>query len=123
MIQIDSGENVISIDIKRSRIRIFKSMLQAIGSPKFIQLLVSPEQKAVAIRGTDSEEAHVHKIGRLGYKRDLVEIYSMTFMTKLMEIAEIKSKTGTYRLVGIINPAQQVVYCPLSTIKETQENI
>ena len=117
----NSQYTAISIDIKHNRIRIFHSTLQTIGSPKYIQLLVSTTKKAVAIRGVDSDEPDAHKINRLGYKRDQVEIYSQTFIAKLVEVAGDIAKTGSYRLVGRINSEERIVYCPLSTMTKTQE--
>jgi len=40
----------ISIDIRKNRIRIYKSLLQLLGFPKYIQFLVNPNNKSMAIK-------------------------------------------------------------------------
>lgn len=44
----------ISIDLKKSRLRIHKASLHLIGDPLYIQLLVNREAQQVAIRSVES---------------------------------------------------------------------
>lgn len=43
------------VDLKQFRIRIYKTTLHSLGDPKYIQILVNPNDKAVAIRSVDVE--------------------------------------------------------------------
>ena len=52
----------ISVDLKKYRIRIYKSMLRLLGDPPYIQLLVNPDNKCVAIRAVEKAVIIRHKI-------------------------------------------------------------
>ena len=60
-----SRTTYVSIDFKRSRVRIYKESLHLIGDPKYIQLMVNVDQRLVAIRGIDRDtrgsHAHNHR--------------------------------------------------------------
>ena len=48
---------VISIDFKtRKRIRIHKITFHLLNDPKYIQILVNPESKAIALRAGDPDD-------------------------------------------------------------------
>ena len=51
----------ISVDIKKSRIRIYRTTLTQLGLPKYIQLLVNPNDRMIAVRGLDKRcrESHI----------------------------------------------------------------
>lgn len=52
----------IFIDLKKNRIRIYKHTLQMLGKPDYIQLLVNPADRIIAVRCTDSQDHLSHKI-------------------------------------------------------------
>lgn len=43
----------IAVDLKKYRIRIHRSTLTLLGTPKYVQFLVSPSAMMLAIQGTD----------------------------------------------------------------------
>lgn len=46
---------LLTIDPRKSRIRLYKTTLHALGDPKFIQFLISQKQRNFAIRAVDKE--------------------------------------------------------------------
>ena len=54
----------ISIDLKKSRIRVHKASLHQIGDPHYIHLLVNIEARQVAIRSVDAQkfDSAAHKV-------------------------------------------------------------
>ena len=46
---------LLTIDPRKSRIRLHKTTLHALGDPKFIQFLISQKQRNFAIRAVDKE--------------------------------------------------------------------
>ena len=110
----------ITIDIKKSRIRIFKTTIHAIGDPRKIQLLVNPHTKSVAIKAVDRElagdQAHtLHPDIRDGY-----EIYSRAFVNKLCEVAGGLDKNYSYRMKGQIIPSEKLVVFSMNTIARNE---
>lgn len=106
----------VSIDLKKSRIRIFKTTIHALGDPKYIQLLVNPKNKTVAIRSVEKETAgdQAHRVRLVS--RDSYEIYSTPFVSKLYEIVGGLDPQYSYRMVGEIVPSQKLAVFSLNTL-------
>ncbi len=95
----------ITIDFKQNRIRIHRAMLKSLNSPKYIQLLVNPDKKHIAIRGLkvavpgDQSE----KIKPQEFMNDSsYELKSKSFLTKLHQFLDSPDPAYTYRLTGTI---------------------
>ena len=46
---------ILTIDPRKSRLRLYKTTLHALGDPKFIQFLISQKQRNFAIRAVEKE--------------------------------------------------------------------
>lgn len=113
----------ISLDLKKFRIRVFKSALHQIGDPEFIQLLVNPDEMVVAIRAVDKEHTNdqTHKVGKkMNFKN--VEFYSRAFFDRLCTICGEMERGSTYRLYGRVYPEQRTLLFSLRTIKRVTES-
>lgn len=113
----------ISIDLKKMRIRIYKSTLHYLGDPRFIQILVNPKTQMLALRSVEKDnpllQAHRVDIENIS-PDDSYEIYSGSFLTKLCDIANITDQNCTYKLTGKVIPSEKVAVFPLKTIKEIE---
>ena len=121
--QIDQTTTSISIDLKKNRIRIFKSMIHQIGDPKHIQLLVNPSEMKMAVRAVDKElpngqtvKVNQHQMN----SENSFEIYSMYFIRKLVELTGQSDYNGTYRISGTITPCHTGAIFDLTTIKKVE---
>ena len=109
-----------SIDVRKSRIRLHKAMMSEIGNPKYIQLLINQEKMILAIKGVAGKSAgdHTH---RLKYKftssDQSIELYSESLVTKLCGLVEKMNDVCTYRLEGKVNQSQRIAYFSLLNIK------
>lgn len=112
----------ISIDLKKNRIRVHKAMLHKLGDPKFIQLLVNPESRAVAIRCVDvplSGEP-THKVTEQKLRSDnSYEIYSRSFLLKLSELDPSIGTSGLFRMDGEVFPSKKMAVFYLRTLRRT----
>lgn len=109
-----------SIDTKRSRIRIHKAMLHQLGDPQYIQLLVDPHGMAVAVRCVDTPlfSDAVHAVSRERLCSDFsYEIYSRFFVAKLSSLTPAMGEGHLYHMRGRIMPAQRMAVFDLSTLK------
>lgn len=114
-------ETGLSIDLKKYRIRLYKSALHQIGDPKYIQLLVNPFRMAVAVRAVESDgaEAQAHKVSsRLMSSSNSVEIYSRAFVEKLCAVIGGLDPKYTYLLSGTVLPEKKLAVFSLKTIRK-----
>lgn len=109
----------ISIDQRKYRIRIYKSLLQLLGYPKYIQLLVNPNNKYVAIKavekpipGDQSERIKPQEC----MLNDCYELYSKSFIKKLCEVYGKLDPQYTYRLTGRIVLSHNMAVFSLETL-------
>lgn len=119
MIEPQSSPVAISIDQRKSRIRIYKSLLQLLGFPKYIQLLVNPNNKYVAIKavkkptpGDQTERIKPHE----AMVNDCYELYSKSFIKKLCEVYGKLDSNYTYRLTGKIVLSHNMAVFSLETL-------
>lgn len=110
----------ISFDLKKYRIRIYKSLLHKLGDPKYIQLLVNPEDMAVAVISVEKESSgdQTHKVSQRRMASDnSVEIYSRPFIDKLCAVVGGLEAGRSYRLSGALVPNEKAAVFSLKTIK------
>lgn len=119
MTELQTSPITISIDQKKYRIRIYKSMLQLLGFPKHIQLLVNPDNKSVAIKaiekptpGDQSERIKPQEF----MVNDSYELYSKSFINKLCEVYGELDPKYTYRLTGKIVRSHNMAVFSLDTL-------
>ena len=53
---------IISINFKRNLIRIHKATLDLLGQPEYIQLLVNPDDRTIAIMKGISSDVLAHRV-------------------------------------------------------------
>ena len=53
---------LMTIDVRKGRLRIYKSTLHRLNDPKAIQLLVNPASKVIAIRSADDLDSRRHTL-------------------------------------------------------------
>ncbi len=115
-----SLNSAISLDLKKFRIRIHKATIHLIGNPKYIQLLVNPNELAMAIRSVDIAVAgdQSHRVNQKQMQSDnSFEIYSRPFIEKLLEIRDDLEPGRTYRITGKVIPDKRVAVYSLLSIK------
>lgn len=119
---------LLSLDCKRSRIRMHKAILPLIDNPKYIQLLLRPDTKEMALRGVDSALPNCETV-RIKDCKDSAsyahEIYSSSFITALQAIADIPDPSITYHLPGRVFPSKRTAVFSLREITalSNKENV
>ena len=109
----------IAIDPKKSRVRIHKIILHKLGDPKYIQLLVNPNNKHVAIKAVENAAPgdQVERITRIAMmSENSIELYSKVFMKKLCKLVDDFDPSCSYRLSGNIISAHNMAIFSLDTI-------
>lgn len=116
----------ISIDLKKSRLRIHKASLHLIGDPLYIQLLVNCEARQVAIRSVEPSkfDSAAHKLNPSTMGSDFsFEIYSRLFIEKLKMEFDCFHLGSSYRLTGVVIPEEKMCVFPLSSIQPIESEV
>ena len=109
----------IAVDLKKYRIRIHRNTLALLGTPKYIQLLVSPSAKMMAIQGVDTRTRFTHRVNLSALRPDNShEIYSSLFVSQLLALVTDLDAKCTYRLSGEIIAEENAAVFPLNTLQE-----
>jgi len=110
----------ISVDTKRYGIRIHKVLFRQLGEPKYIQLLVNPAERVVAIKTVEFERSasQTHRIDeKRMHSEHSYEIYSRSFICRLREVEPGIADGAVYRIAGVIVPSQNMAIFSLKTMK------
>lgn len=111
----------ISLDMKKFRIRIYKATLNLLGPPKYIQLLVNPAERIVAIRGLEERCKESHTVSFTCLKPDnSYELYSKQLILTLMSLLPNLEKDCTYRLLGEAHIDERIAFFPLDTLQRVE---
>ena len=111
----------ILIDVKKYRLRIYKSTLHELGDPMYIQLLVNPEKKHLVIVPVDKKKSGDQTLiigTNLNRSGQSCEVYSMMFISKLCGITGKMDQGHSYRVKGEVIPSQRIALFYLDTIEE-----
>ena len=109
----------IAVDLKKYRIRIHRNTLALLGTPKYIQLLVGPSAKMMAIQGVDTRTRFTHRVNLSALRPDnSYEIYSSLFVSQLLALVTELDAKCTYRLTGEIITEENAAVFPLNTLQE-----
>lgn len=114
-----TGQVTMAVDLKKYRIRIHRSTLALLGTPKYFHLLVSPSDMMLAIQGTDKRTQFTHRVNLAALHPDnSYEIYSTSFVNKLCSLADDLDTKCTYRLTGKLIPEENAAVFHLSTLQK-----
>ena len=109
----------ISVDLKKYRIRIHRNTLTLLGTPKYVQFLVSPTAMMLAIQGTNKRTHFTHRVNLDALHPDnSYEIYSTLFVNKLCSLVSDLDTGRTYRLTGEIITEENAAVFPLSSLQK-----
>lgn len=101
-------------DLKKNRIRIHKRTLRMLGNPDYIQFLVNPNTKMVAIRASDSSDKTAEKIKwqTIGDKQ-CCEYYSKDLIMRLKYYCYNWEEDSVYLIEGRMNRVECLVFFDL----------
>lgn len=115
----------ISIDIENAVILIHKSSLRLIGEPEYIQVLVNPNEKTIAVCRSFEKDHLAHRVdfksivGKRSYK-----LYSRNLTDSLHTIYPNWNSGKTYRIYGNYIPALNVIkFCLKNSVAITERNL
>lgn len=110
---------MITLDMKKNRIRIHKTTLRLLMNPKFIHILINPEKNTIAIcpslhKGRDTLSIQC----RSDYD---CELYSKDLMYQISTLKSEISPNTSYRVEGIVDEENIAVVFDISNIVPLNE--
>lgn len=113
---------VISIDFKtRKRIRIHKITLHLLKDPKFIQILVNPERKAIALRAGNPGDPLSLRINQRAFADNSYEVCSLGLAESLMHLYEDWEEGKSYRIYGEFIEKEEIAVFYIRNMTEIRE--
>jgi len=112
----------LSLDMKKNRIRIHKATLHLLGDPLYIQLLVNPEERIVAIRSVERSVSgdQTHKVSQKTlHSSNSIEIYSRSFIDKLRSVTDNLGDDSLYRMEGKVISSENLAVFSFRTLRRT----
>ncbi len=111
---------IISIDPRKYRMRFYKTLLQELGSPKYIHLLVNPDTRMLAVRSIPNEEPGCITINSHVCKDNSYEIYSFALTQQLFNALGWTDRTTCYRLRGEVNQAKKIALFAFDNVEKVE---
>ena len=112
--QHSSPKPALSIDMKHNLIRIHKVTLNTLGNPDYIQLLVNPDDRSIAITTGISKDKLAHHVCYDKIKRgQSFELHSTILLQNLLSISEQCETMKAYRIYGKYVPEHNIIRFPI----------
>lgn len=94
----------ISFNHKYSKVRIYTSIIRALGDPPFIQILIQPSEKKLYIVGLEKREFDSFPVpNETILKRNGFNLHGKKFIRRISQIAGWDDLEKTHTLTGIFN--------------------
>ena len=107
----------IFIDQKRNRIRIYKRTLHILGDPKFIQLLINPEDLLIIVRAANQSSSMTHRIALENFvSKQSYELTSKQLIQGMQRVCVNWNAGESYRILGEIVHSENIVRFDLRNI-------
>ena len=115
---------LLSVDMKKYRIRIHKATLHLLGDPPYIQLLINPASSIVALKSVSrsTSKDQTHRVPKKTLRSsNSVEIYSKYFIDKLIELVPDLTDGNCYHMTGTIIPSENMAVFSFKTLRPFDE--
>ena len=124
MLDHNSPTVLLSVDMKKYRIRIHKATLHLLGDPPYIQLLINPASSIVALKSVSrsTSKDQTHRVPKKTLRSsNSVEIYSKFFIDKLIELVPDLTDGNCYHMTGTIIPSEKMAVFSFKTLRPFDE--
>ena len=91
---------MVTIDLKKYRIRIMRNTLNALGRPEYIQILINPSAKEIVIHKSLVEDYLAHKVTYKKVKNKSYELYSRNLIQSIQDVCPVLIEERSYVIPG-----------------------
>ncbi len=116
---------IVLVDMKKCRIRIHKTTLHALGNPRFLSLIINPEEYTLGITPGNPEDKTAHRVSpNVMNKKDSCELYSTSLIGALLMLCPEWHNYGKYRMMGtLIQEANMVRFDMRTAVFEETKRV
>lgn len=110
---------IMTIDCKKPRLRIHKSTIHQMGNPKYIQLMINPRHRRIALRGVDRHIPGQHEIRvdrQVANTEDCVDWYSTHLIHELQTAFREIEHGCSYNLTGALIAKEKAAFFDISSL-------
>ena len=109
MTSISRQPAAILIDIRKSRIRINKNTLHALGNPTHIDLIINPDKHTIGIGCGSPDDKLSHRINsQYMQNKACIELYSRALISEIRKIIPEWTDSYNYRIQGAVIPEKGI---------------
>lgn len=105
----------ITIDAKHSRIRFYRTFLKEIGKPEYVELMIDPKEKILAVKKNNNTLKYTAKLNSHVKKKHCYELYSQNLIKELFKLLGWTDTNCSYKVIGTIDEATQTAFFNLTT--------
>ena len=119
----DENRAMLTIDLKKNRLRVHKPVLKMLGSPPFVELLFSTRRGAIVILKCEKRIPGGKEIPVLFDKpanSGTFNIYSKELLTRIRTEFSGLDQNGIYHLSGVAVSGEDGICFPLSTLRSME---
>ena len=108
----------LTLDRRSNRIRITNGMLAYIGMPKYLQFLISTDERMMIVRAMDKGIAteQTYKVKYQPSKESYIEIHSKVLIDKFGDAFTDYEKGKIYRIFGGVIQGKRSLYFDLEPV-------
>ena len=110
---------VMTIDTKKPRLRIYKATIHQMGDPKYLQLMINPDSRHIALRGVDQHTPGQREIRvdrQVANTEDCVDWYSTSLIAQLRAAFHEIEHGSSYNLTGRLVAQERAAIFDISTL-------
>ncbi|MBR4758539.1 MAG: hypothetical protein IK078_00120 [Lachnospiraceae bacterium] len=111
MLKTSWNKPVLTVDLKRKRLRLYKHVLRLLNYPEYVQFLINPEKKLLVVMRSDENDLSPRKLywTTLSDSHQCCEFYCKIFVEALQKAFYRTGEEKTYRLIGRFNERKKYV--------------
>ena len=110
----------LTVDIKKTRIRITQKTLQLINNPQHFRVLVNPESKGLIIEGCSENDLGAFHVGKISSHKGYYELCSKSLIREFIYCAGFTG-TETIKLKGKQINSQSALLFRLEQPKDCEQ--
>ena len=92
----------LTIDIKKHRIRIFRSTFRALGNPENFRILVNPDSRNLILEACGQDDQGACRVTHIPESNISIEMYSRALIEEFAKCAGIEG-CNSVKLLGSVN--------------------
>lgn len=100
---------VITLDLKKERIRIHRTTMRVMNDPSYLRLLVNPATKCIVVETCGETSEGAYRVGVLPRKKSSLELYSHNLIREIATCAGFEGYKSV-RLMGHQIRGQNAVF-------------